>query len=173
MTIKLEQRLGDKPANHLSSRDQYSQPMPGREEGLGLFRGHPLIRAMLVTQSHARCTGDRAAIIYTNDFILGARVTAIEMRRPEAELDVHVQTQLFEGFPPHRLHKALTLLKSTGDTLPLPGSKVLCCRPLKQEVLAIRLPPDEHSNHCEKSAYSHQSPRMCSTAELASECAAL
>jgi hypothetical protein len=76
--------------------------MPGRQEGLGLFRGHPLIRAMLVTQSHARCTGDRAAIIYTNDFILGERVTAIEMRRPEDEFDVHVQTQLFEGFPPQR-----------------------------------------------------------------------
>jgi hypothetical protein len=32
------------------------------------------------------------------------------MRRPEDEFDVHVQTQLFEGFPPHRLHKALALL---------------------------------------------------------------
>jgi len=84
--------------------------MPGRKEGLGLFRGHPLIRAIPVTQSHARGTGDRAAIIYTNDFILGERVTALEMRRPEDELDVHVQTQLFEGFPPHRLQKALALL---------------------------------------------------------------
>jgi len=102
--------------------------------------------------------------MHTNDFILGERVTAIEMRRPEDKLDLHVQTQLLEGFPPHPLHKALALLKSTGDTLPLPGSEVLCCRPLKQEVLAIRLPPDEHTNHCEKSAYSHRSPLMCSTA---------
>jgi hypothetical protein len=90
MTVKLEQRLGDEPTNRFSSRDQYSQPMPGRKEGLGLFCGHPLIRAMLVTQSHARCTGDRAAIMHTNDFILGERVTAIEMRRPEDKLDLHV-----------------------------------------------------------------------------------
>src|SRR5262245_52739081 len=125
MTVKLELRLRGEPANRFGSRDQYSQPMPGRQEGLGLFHGHPLIRAMLVTQSHARCIGDRAAIMHTDHFMLGERVTAIEMRRPEAKLDLHLQIQLFEGFPLHRLPKALALLESTGDTLPLPDSEVL------------------------------------------------
>jgi hypothetical protein len=94
--------------------------------------------------------------VYPDHFILREHVTATEVRRPEDTLDVYVQTKLFESFPPHRLHKALTLLKSTGDTLPLTGREVLGCSPLQQQVLAIRVTPDQHTNHGEKSAYSHQ-----------------
>src|SRR5207249_3740722 len=103
------------------------QPIPCREEGLGLGRCYPLCRAMLVTQLHACGVWNGAAIVYPNHFMLGKRIAAVEVRRAEDALDVHVQTQLFEGFPPHRLPEALSLLKSPGDALPLPSREVLSC----------------------------------------------
>src|SRR5712691_8949188 len=119
--------------------------MPGREEGLG--RCYPLRRAMLVTQLHARGVWDGAAIVHTNHCMLGKGVTAIEVRRAEDTLAMHVQTQFFEGFPPHRLPEALPLLKPPGDTLPLSGSHVLGGRTLQQKVLTIRVAPDQRTDH--------------------------
>jgi hypothetical protein len=118
---------------------------------------------MLITQLHASCVWDGAAIVSPDHFILGERVTAIEVRRSEDKLDLHFHAQLFEGLPPHGLQKALPLLKSTGDTLPLPGPDVLCLRTL-QQVLAISLTPKQYTNHWQKSAYSHQISSLFGTA---------
>src|SRR5687767_8199227 len=126
--IKLQQLVWHEPAHRLSARDQCPQPMPGREEGLGLFHSYPLIRAMLVTPLHAHCAVDGAAIVHTDHFILGECGAAVEVCRPKDKFNVHFQTKLFECFPPYRLLKALTLLKATGDTLPLPSSDVLGCK---------------------------------------------
>src|SRR5215475_15082643 len=98
--------------------------------------------------------------MHADHLILGDSVTAIEVRSPKDTLDVYFQTKLFKCFPSHRLQKALPWLESTGDTFPLPGSEVLYFRTSKQQVLAIRLAPDQCTNHCQKAAYSHQSSPM-------------
>lgn len=117
--MERNQLCGQRTSQKHCALDDPSYAMLRLEVHGNLACRHPLVCVVLVTEPNCVSGTERTGVSDAKYLVLWSRAPTEEMRRPDHEIELYLDTEFLADLTMRRILKALALVNPSGDDFPL------------------------------------------------------